>query len=184
MKKELLLITFSFFAIATSFGQKKDYFVVFCGKQASYNTLGHAFIMTGKGDPFTCSIDGGDGEVFGLYAADTENKNGTCKPRLYNAGKSFFVGQLPGCLFNDVYTKVSNYLVLRCTYEEYLKVHMEIENWKTKGYELKEQDCLSFTIAVAHLFSSQLNIPSRSGLDNFPNQYILQLKKLNPQIKN
>lgn len=184
MKKITLLTSVCLFILIHASAQKKDYFVVFCGKEASYNTLGHAFIMTGKGDPFTCNIDNGDGEAFGLYAADTQNADNTCKPKAINAGKSYFVGQLPGCLFNDVYTKVSNYLILRCTYEEYLQVHMEIENWKNKNYELKKQDCLSFVIGVAKLFSSQLSVPARSGFDNFPNQFILQLKKSNSQIKN
>lgn len=183
MKKLIALISILLLVVTFSFAQKKEYFVVFCGKEASYNTLGHAFIMTGKGDPFTCNIDNGDGESFGLYAADGSNQSNSCKPKAYNAGKSFFVGQLPGCLFNDINTKVSNYLVVKCTFEEYLQVHMEIENWKKKNYELKQQDCLSFVMAIANLFSSQLSIPSRSGFDNFPNQFILQLKKSNPQIK-
>ncbi len=176
MKNKLLFILFFLFPLFV-FGQKKDYFVVFCGKEASQNSLGHAFIMIGKGDPFTCNIDGGDGEAFGLYAQGISSSS--CKPDGLNAAKSYFIGKLPGCLFNDINTKVSNYLVIRCTFEEYLTVQMEVENWKNKNYELKKQDCVSFVIAVAKLFDSQLVIPSRSGFDNFPNKFILKLKNLN-----
>ena len=182
MKRTILLTSLLLIFLSSAFAQKKDYFVVFCAKEASYNTLGHAFIMTGKGDPFTCSMENGDGEAFGLYAG--ENASGTCKPKGYDAAKSYLVGQMPGCLFNDINTKVSNYLIVRCTFEEYLQVHMEVENWKKKNYELKKQDCVSFVMAIANLFSSQLSIPSRSGYENLPNQFILQLKKSNPQIKN
>ena len=178
MKYLISAIILIFINLNLALGQINDHFVVFCSKESSYNTLGHAFIMTGKGDPFTCSIDNGDGQAFGLYAADSDLK-GICKPRGFNAAMSYFVGSLRGCFFNDISTNVSNYFVVRCSLLEYLKVLRIINEWKDSQYELKSRDCLSFVISVANLFSDRIVIPSRSNLENFPNVFISQLKKYN-----
>ena len=180
MKKNVLFALFAF-GFLPSFAQQSQpkYFIAFCSEEVSTSAAGgHAFITIGKGEPFTCNIDGGDGEAFGLYAKDDNNKD--CVPSKFNALISkIYVGGLPGCLFNDIRTSVDNYLVLRCSFEEYLMVQTEIETWKKKNYRLTTQDCLTFVIEVAKLFSDRLTIPSRSGFDNFPNQYMLKLKSLN-----
>lgn len=180
MKKAIVFIFFTS-TMLQSTGQhsKSEYFIAFCSEEISKSAAGgHAFITIGKGEPFTCNIDGGDGEAFGLYAADFEHTD--CVPSKFNALASYFVGELPGCLFNDIRTSFDNYLVLRCTFEEYLLVQTEIEKWKRKNYELKKQDCLTFVIEVAKFFNYRLTVPTRSGIfDNFPNQYILKLKSLN-----
>lgn len=180
MKKTILILLLGF-VFQNSEGQNSPlkYFVAFCSEEVSKSAAGgHAFITLGKGKPFTCNIDGRDGEAYGLYAADFNEKD--CKPSKFNALASYFVGELPGCLFNDIRTSVDNYLILRCTFEEYLLVQTEIEKWKRKNYELKKQDCLTFVIEVAKLFNYRLTVPPRSGVfANFPNQYILKLKALN-----
>ena len=179
MKNKILFLFATLFAFHVSQAQTKKYFVAFCSEEVSTSAAGgHAFITLGKGEPFTCNIDGGDGEAFGLYAKDDNNKD--CVPSKFNALTSpFYVGGLPGCLFNDIRTSVDNYFVLRCSFEEYLMVQSEIETWKKKNYKLTSQDCLTFVIEVAKLFSDRLTIPSRSGFDNLPNQYMLKLKSLN-----
>lgn len=180
MKKTLIILLLTLTS-SYSHGQQPQskYFVAFCSEEVSTSAAGgHAFITIGKGEPFTCNIDGGDGECYGLYAADFEKTD--CVPSKFNALVSpIFVGGLPGCLFNDIRTSVDNYLILRCTFEEYLMVQLEIQSWKRKNYQLKTQDCLTFVIDVAKLFSDRLTIPSRSGFDNLPNQYMLKLKSLN-----
>lgn len=157
---------------------QNQYFTVFCSKDASLNpiSLGHAFVMTGKGTPFTCSFQNGDGEAFGLYAG--RNLNGSCKPDGFSAVKSFIVGELPGCIFNDINKSVSNYFIITCDFNQYLKVHSEIQNWKNKNYELSKQDCISFLEAIAKVFPN-IRIPNRSGIENFPNKFILTMKTLN-----
>jgi hypothetical protein len=183
--KKIISVLFLSLSLLTTKGQQSSstsqskYFVAFCSEEVSKSSAGgHAFITIGKGEPFTCNIDGGDGEAYGLYAADFEKTD--CVPSKFNALASYFVGELPGCLFNDIRTSVDNYLVLRCSFEEYLMVQTEIENWKRKTYELKKHDCLTFVIEIAKLFSYRLTIPPRSGVfNNFPNQYMLKLKSLN-----
>jgi hypothetical protein len=176
MKKCLFSVVILIIA-SNSFAQGLDYFVVFCGKEQSLESkAGHAFIAIGKGSPFTCNADGTDTEVWGLYAnEDTKN----CKPSSKMAGKSFFVGPVPGCLFSDIRTSFSNLYVIRCGYADYLKAQMVIAEWKNKKYELTKQDCLSFVIAIANVFKNRITIPERSGFLNFPNKYILELKKRN-----
>ncbi len=179
--KKIILIFVLIFIHQLSSGQKyqSKYFIAFCSEDVSTSSGGgHAFITIGTGEPFTCNIDNGDGEAFGLYAKDENNND--CIPSKFNALISpFYVGGLPGCLFNDIRTSVNNYFILRCSFEEYLMVQSVIETWKNKNYRLTTQDCLTFVIEIAKLFSNRLIIPSRSGFENFPNQYLLKLKSLN-----
>lgn len=178
MKKiTLLIVLFCFLSqVSPSQVQSKKYFVAFCSKESSSSsTAGHAFVAIGYGDPFTCSVDGKT-EAWGLYAADAGKKNTSCKPSSIQAGKSIFVGKVPGCLFSDVRTNMDNVFVIPCTFDEYLQAYGVIHQWRQKKYELKEQDCLTFLIAVANVFKNRIKIPSRSGLNNLPNKYVQRLK--------
>lgn len=178
MKNLVSIVLFCFFVQAAQ-SQSNNYFVAFCSKEASSSSLaGHAFVAVGNGDPFTCSVDG-ETESWGLYATDAGKDNAGCKPSSIQAGKSIFVGKVPGCLYSDVRTDMDNVYVLRCSFDEYLKVAGIIGEWKKKTYQLKEQDCLSFLIAVANIFKNKITVPSRTGFDNFPNKYVQKLKDAN-----
>ena len=74
MKKKFLFLFGTLLAFHLSQAQTKKYFVAFCSEEVSKSAAGgHAFITLGKGEPFTCNIDDGDGESYGLYAADFKN---------------------------------------------------------------------------------------------------------------
>ncbi len=156
--------------------QDGEYFVAFCSKEAGSGSLGgHAFVAIGKGVPFTCSTSDKQTEVWGLYAKGSSE---SCKPSSISAGASFFVGELPGCLFSDIRTDVNNLMILKCDLGEYLKVLNIIEMWNNKPYQLGKQDCLTFLIETMKLFP-EIKVPSRQGLENFPNRFLEAAKELN-----
>jgi len=173
MRKFLLF----FYLVLANHIYAQKYFVVLCSKQASLNSFGHAFVVIGKGDAFTCDIDGGDGEAWGLYARNQSNKE--CEPKGFNALKSFFIGALPGCLFNDINTDISNYYEVKCSFEEYIVVQTIISEWRNKNYELTKSDCLSFLIDVASAFKDRIKLPDRNLFENLPSKYVQKLIDLN-----
>ena len=77
-----------------------EYFVAFCSRAASSSSLaGHAFIVTGKGEPLTCSIEHGDGEAYGFYPSSSGNP---CEPGPFPSAKDIILNEVPGCLVNDL----------------------------------------------------------------------------------
>jgi len=158
----------------------KDYFIAFVGREASVGSrAGHAFVIIGKGTPMTCDVEHGDGEAFGFYPSSSNNP---CEPGPQPTGKDILLKPVPGCLINDLYTPYSNWVTIRCSFENYLMVLGVIEDWKKRPYRLGQQDCLSFLLEVAHLLDDKLNIPSRSGLENFPNKFVMRLAEMNPDL--
>jgi hypothetical protein len=176
-------LTFSFSLLQNTQSvrsQDRSYFVAFCSKSPTSSSLsGHAFVALGKGDPFTCSVSNGTTECWGLYAKELGKKG--CSPSSMPAAASFFIGEVPGCLYSDIRTDVDNVFVLRCNYDQYLKALVLVDKWRNQQYQLLKKDCLAFLIEMAELFKYQLKYPSRTGLENFPDRYVQKLKNMNSE---
>lgn len=163
---------------STQVGSEQEYFIAFVGREAANGSrAGHAFVIIGKGTPMTCDVEHGDGEAFGFYPSSSDNP---CEPGPLPTGKVIILKPVPGCLINDLYTPYSNWVTIRCGFEDYLMVLGVIEEWKKRPYRLGQQDCLSFLMEVAKLFDDRLLIPERAGMDMFPNRFVVRLKELNP----
>lgn len=166
-------------AIHDGCDQKEDHFVAFVGREAGNGSFaGHAFVIIGQGTPMTCDVEHGDGEAFGFYPSSNNNP---CEPGPQPTGKDILLEPVPGCLINDRFTPYSNWLTIKCSFEEYLLVLGVIGEWKKRPYRLGQQDCLSFLMEVARLFDDRLRLPERAWEDKWPNKYVEELKRLNPE---
>jgi len=157
MKKIVFTLILGFFQLV-SLAQDK-YFVSFC---ADGGVPGHAFISIGRESPSSSSSIS-DG-TWGLYPVNS-----------FDAVKSIIIGEVPGQLRDDFLRNRDYTYTIEVTESEYNRVKSTISRWKSKNYELKESDCLSFVMEVANIFSGKINIPSRSGLENFPAKYLKKL---------
>lgn len=163
MKKIIVTTIFSAFCV-TIYCQ--EYFIGFFGERpnvANVSVVGHAFIGIGKGTPLTCNIDGTETEMYGFY------------PQSHIAGGiSYWYGPVDGHIVSDVRTQINTYYFKKIEFSDYIKVQLKMEQWKEKQYQLTRQDCISFFIEVASIFSD-VKVPDRKtfGLPNdFVNQFI------------
>lgn len=170
-KKATICIIFLLISTTFSFSQS-DYFVGFFGEGISVPTspVGHCFIGIGKGVPLTCDINGSETEMVGFYP--TVRVEG---------GKSFFFGPVDGSVKDDTRTKISSYVFKKISFSDYIKVKLKIEEWKLKKYLVTRNDCISFFIDIASIFSDT-QLPDRTKFVT-PDQYVRQFIFLNKLLK-
>jgi hypothetical protein len=148
-----------------------DYFVAFFGEGINKNApVGHAYIGIGKGVPLTCDLNGSETIMVGFY------------PKVRTeGGKSLWFGPVDGAIKDDTRSHMDSYVFKKISFADYIKVNLKIEEWKKKKYELTRQDCISFFIDVAKLFSDT-KLPDRTKYvipDTYVKQFILINKLLN-----
>lgn len=164
MKKTLTLFaTFSLSIIIYA----QDYFVGFFGEKMNLTSVtGHAFIGIGKGVPLTCDINGDSTEMWGFY------------PKIKIEGaKSLWSGPVDSKIKNDVRTKTDLYFFKRIEFADYIRVKIKLDEWIKKRYELTKQDCISFFIDVAKLFSD-IKIPDRK-IYTLPEYFVKEFIAMN-----
>ena len=146
----------------------QEYFVAFFGENINLpsSPVGHAFIGIGKGTPLTCDINGEETEMWGFY------------PRVkIEGGKSYWSGPVDAEVKNDVRTHIDQYYSKRISFSDYIKVNLKIEEWKKKQYQVTRQDCISFFIDIATLFTD-INLPDRTTF-TLPEAYVKKFIELN-----
>jgi hypothetical protein len=151
-------------AFVNDISQESDrYLVAFC---ANEGIPGHAFVSYGyESEELKMTVHGG---TWGLY------------PSVREKGiASFFIGEVPGELRDDMVTNSDHTFVIEVTQEEYKAVVRVKESWATQSYEISKTDCVSFLIEVASIFEDKINIPTRDKLENFPARYLIKLIDLN-----
>lgn len=168
--RKLLLI-----AVALNLGcvccLSQDYFVGFFGERQSVSApVGHAFIGIGRGIPLTCNINGDSTIMFGFYPT----------VRIEGA-KSYWFGPVDGSIKDDTRTKIANYVFKRISFEDYIRVSLKVEEWKSKKYELTRQDCISFFNDIAGLFSGVI-LPNRSTFV-LPENYVAEFIRINRNLR-
>jgi hypothetical protein len=163
MKRASILFLFFVINITISNAQE-HYFIVFCGNEG---VPGHAYVFFGR-ESSKQQASVADG-AWGLYP--TKKIQGVM---------SYVIGEVPGRIMDEGLSKHCDYKVIREVskkeYENGLKVK---KNWSDRGtYDLTKRDCVSFMIAVAQCVNG-LDLPERSGLDNFPSRYVKALFEIN-----
>jgi len=147
----------------------QNYFIAFFGENLnpiSGSVTGHAFIGIGKGIPLTCDIYEDSTEMFGFY------------PKIQiQGGKSLWAGPVPGQVKNDVRTDINLYFYQKIEFADYIKVHLKMESWKTKQYQLLRSDCISFFIDIASICPN-IKIPDRKTY-TLPQNYVYQFIQIN-----
>lgn len=157
MKKILIFLT----ALMTSvmlFSQNNRY-IAFCAKE---DGVGHAFISLGREDSekLMTIYDG----TWGLYPKEDKD-----------SGKSFFIGEVPGEIRDDLLTKNDYTYIIIVSEDEYNQALQKVVEWQNKDYELLKNDCLSFLIDVANIVKEKIEIPERRGYKNLPAEYLKAL---------
>ncbi len=165
MEKKLKILLTSFFCIllstiGTDVLAQNKYYLVFLA--TSEGNVGHAFVSFGYED-MDQQMSVTDGS-WGLYP----KKDGDMKS---------VIGQVPGEIKDDFLNNAEVKLIKSVTKQQYEAALEVLKAWKNKDYELLKSDCVSFVIEVANTIG--LNIPERSGLDNFPWRYVEKLKDQN-----
>ncbi|MCR9100283.1 MAG: VWA domain-containing protein [bacterium] len=128
--------------------------------------VGHAFVSFVREDPALMQTTMKDG-TWGLYPA---NK--------IAGGASFFIGEVPGAIRDDLETRPDVGKTIEVSKKEYQEALSIRDKWKNISYELTEKDCISFVEEVAKVLDHKLNIPYRELFDS-PSEYIIKLKELN-----
>lgn len=157
----LLLILLPFFGHAANEADKgRKYFVVFLA--TSQGRVGHAFVSFGyEDDSRSQSVTDG---TWGMYP----EKDGD---------KKSVIGSVPGKIKDDYLVRSEVKMIEEVSKSQYESALRVLKKWRDKDYELLESDCVTFVMEVAQAIG--LNIPSRSGLDNFPAKYVGKLKQAN-----
>jgi len=167
-----IFLVFSLILSATLYGNAQtDYFVAFFGEGVSRSApVGHAFVGIGKGVPLTCDLNGSETVMVGFYP----------KVRI-EAGKSLWFGPVDGTVKNDTRSQIDSYVFKKISFADYIKVNLKVEEWKKKKYELTRQDCISFFIDVAKIFSDT-KLPDRTKFVT-PDTYVRQFILINKLLK-
>lgn len=138
------------------------YFLVFVGLPyagAGGHNAGHAFVIWGAED---AQKQMSYSSAFGLYPDKQSVK--------------LLFKEVPGSIKDEAMSKNSkmNRLIVKVDKSVYDAALAKKNQWAAKGtYQLLTRDCLSFTIDVATI--AKLKIPSRTGFDNIPWNYINSL---------
>lgn len=149
--------------IRNDLAQPDAKYIVFCSRETSLPTsFGHAFVVWGFED---ASKQLCGQESFGYYPTD-------------DVPKSLF-RMVPGDVVNEKLRRGAQagecQLVVRVSEEQYKRTRGVIEEWRKKDfYKLREQDCVSFTGAVADAL--ELPVPDRGTWNTkFPAPFVRDL---------
>ena len=162
MKRNNLIVILLVFSVKVAFCQDSKY-INFYAKE---DGVGHAFVSLVWEDSKEqmTRLEG----TWGLYPK-----------RSKDGGKSFFIGEVPGEIRDDIKTQKDLIFSLKVNDVEYSTAIKIINQWKNKNYELLESDCLSFIIQIACIAEKRIVIPKRSGFENHPARYLTKLINLN-----